>query len=186
MSTQTAGAVAEPEPIAATSELLLIDLSSIAHPVFDAAFVRRFATRVKADDKGCWLWTGAVDRKGYGAVCHRRRMLKTHRVAWHLRHGSPAGQLVCHACDVPACLNPSHLFLGTASDNSADMMAKGRHRTASTFGTANGGAKIAPPVVHTVRSLRGAGLSHRQIAARVGISASQVGNILSGKHWGWM
>jgi hypothetical protein len=51
-----------------------------------------------------------------------------HRLAWEEANGPiPAGMYVCHTCDVPACVNVEHLFLGSQSDNMKDMAAKGRH-----------------------------------------------------------
>lgn len=72
----------------------------------------------------CWIWTGHVLGNGYGA--HGKRY--AHRFSWELAHGRPItnGQHVLHACDRPLCVNPAHLFLGTAKDNHDDAVQKGR------------------------------------------------------------
>lgn len=83
----------------------------------------------------CWLFCGDVRADGYGQISLPRdasRKVKAHRLSWELANGAiPAGFLVLHRCDVPRCVNPRHLFIGTAADNMADMSAKGRVRGAA-------------------------------------------------------
>lgn len=80
------------------------------------------------NERGCAEWTGARSRGGHGQIGIDGRRVGTHRVAWTLAYGPiPDGMFVCHRCDNPPCVNPAHLFLGTALDNMRDMVTKGRH-----------------------------------------------------------
>jgi len=92
----------------------------------------KFWSQVNKDDvQKCWLWQSKLDTKGYGILCWRNRGYLAHRVSYWLSNGYlPADLLVCHKCDTPRCVNPSHLFLGDARDNSRDMHQKGRARIA--------------------------------------------------------
>lgn len=95
---------------------------SIAMPPFTSA--NFWATVAKSD--GCWLWKGKTTPLGYGTVRFEGRQWQAHRLAYALVNGAiGAGLHVCHKCDVRACVNPSHLCLGTAKDNMHDMIAKG-------------------------------------------------------------
>lgn len=83
-------------------------------------------------NSGCWIWTEETNEYGYGRFVisnTKSGSIKTqaHRHAWALTNGPiPAKMCVCHTCDTPACINPSHLFLGTHKDNMQDMGRKGR------------------------------------------------------------
>ena len=75
----------------------------------------------------CWPWTAGTFDDGYGAFKAQGKTKRAHKVAFTLENGSvEAGMLVCHHCDVPACCRPSHLFLGSDSENKADALSKGR------------------------------------------------------------
>jgi hypothetical protein len=75
----------------------------------------------------CWLWTAGTTVFGYGQFFIDGRLEGAHRVSWRLHFGNiPDDLCVLHRCDVPACVNPAHLFLGTKSDNARDSVAKGR------------------------------------------------------------
>jgi len=85
-------------------------------------------------ESGCWIWTAAIDKKGYGRINvstkDGRRSVLAHRISYTLDSGNELGNMcVCHSCDTPACVNPDHLFLGTNQDNTDDMMSKGRQES---------------------------------------------------------
>jgi len=77
----------------------------------------------------CWIYQGGKNNVGYGMIRDDKRMRTTHRVSYEEHSGSkiPPGMCVCHQCDNPLCVNPSHLWLGTRYQNSQDMIQKGRH-----------------------------------------------------------
>ena len=75
--------------------------------------------------EGCWLWKRGLDDGGYGIVRMDGKVWKAHRVAWFLTYGIIPDK-VLHKCDIPRCVNPEHLFLGSQKDNMADAYKKGR------------------------------------------------------------
>ncbi len=79
-------------------------------------------------NSGCLLWEGTIARDGYGSISRNGRTRVLHRFVWEEVNGTiPNGLHVLHRCDVPACVNVAHLFLGTHTDNMRDLVAKGRH-----------------------------------------------------------
>jgi len=131
---------------------------------------------------GCWEWSGAVQSKGYGYMTRNKRNWLAHRrMAWCL--GVPIkGLCVLHKCDNPACVRPSHLFVGTPADNSGDMVQKGR----SCRGEKQGQSVLTVLDVQEIRSLAAAGRPHVSIAAEFGVSDRTINGIAARKRWGWL
>lgn len=116
---------------------------------------------------GCWEWQGRLNNKGYGKLGRRY----AHRMAHELFCG-PIGNLqVLHHCDNRACVRPSHLFLGTQSDNIRDMYAKGRRPLHLV--------KLTDEQAAEIRTLGGT-VTQQRLAKQFGVSPSYVSMILAG------
>lgn len=86
-----------------------------------------FPENLPRENGQCWVWVAARDKHGYGRFGIKDKVKLSHRVAWETLVGPvPDNLWVLHHCDYPSCVRPDHLFLGTAADNSADMVKKGR------------------------------------------------------------
>ncbi len=137
-----------------------------------------FAIRGAPDE--CWGWSGSVDSDGYALFSVRGMGSRANRISYVIHNGPiPKGILVCHKCDNPECTNPDHLFLGTTQDNTADMVAKRRHR----FGELHNKAKLTDIDISRIRELRANGLSQQAIANQYGVSQTTISRILLGKGW---
>lgn len=140
-----------------------------------------------AGPNGCWLWTGKrnAKRMPHGQVKYEGRWTSTHRVAFILMYGKiPRGKCVCHSCDVPYCVNPTHLWLGTSKQNTQDCIRKGRK--ARTDGERNGASKLSCKKVAEIRNLWSAnqGWGYQSVLARMyGVSHNTISNIISGHTW---
>lgn len=144
--------------------------------------LERFEEQTKRDESGCWLFTGkAKNQFGHRSIKLGSRdtpVLLAHRVSWSLYRGEiPPKMFVLHRCDVPQCVNPDHLFLGTQADNIADMVAKKRN----AFGSRASHAKIDEEQAADIK--RRADIGTRQLAAFHGISRQSVADIIYGRTW---
>lgn len=134
-----------------------------------------FWDRVKKGDN-CWEWIGSMNKfTGYGYISVSQKIYLAHRLSYILnREPIPQGLLVCHTCDNRKCVNPNHLFLGTAKDNIQDAARKGRLRSWAQ--------KLTPGNVQEIRSLKGH-LSQKKIAKRFGVVKGTIGAIFTGLSW---
>jgi hypothetical protein len=139
----------------------------------------------KVDTSGgpsaCWLWTASL-AAGYGQFMLNARTvpIRSHRFAWELSNGAiPDGLFVCHRCDVKACCNPSHMFLGTILDNTRDATDKGL----MPRGERNGSAILNEATVRTILATP----LERGVIARLarehGVSVATIGLIVHRKNW---
>jgi len=164
----------------------------------------RFWAKVNKAPDGCWDWMAAKNGRGYGTfrvgslTDDSRRHVYVHRFSYELHYGPiPVGFQVNHRCDNRCCVNPDHLMLGTAKDNTADCIAKGRFPHGEVLATyAN--AKITQAIADEMRVrwlsqghrcyIRGQWidqpcLTHRSLAQQYGLSESQAARILRGEAW---
>jgi len=139
----------------------------------------RFHSKYVVDTSGCWIWIGSRDGKGYGHFGVASGInRKAHRVSYEMHKGPiPVGLVVCHKCDVPSCVNPDHLFVGTHQENTDDAVRKGRVAKGENSG-------VARLTEHAVRLIRLSNLSERKLAALHGVHRSTINAVLSGRTWG--
>lgn len=146
--------------------------------------LERFEASYTKAENDCWIWNKATDKDGYGLFKMDGKSVRATRYSYQLYKGLLRdGYFACHTCDNPSCVNPNHLFLGTAKDNAADMVKKGR----SLFGNRNPSrlhtAKITLKQVDEIRDLCAKGLSQAEIGKAYGISQQQVSRIFNNQRW---
>jgi len=148
----------------------------------DKSLEERFWEKVNKTDE-CWVWTGSLSKAGYGQFMGTprwSRCMLASRVSWILTNGEiPAGLHVLHKCDNPPCVNPDHLWLGTAHDNMRDMVAKGRHRGTTGMRL----RKSVKLTIGEVEEIQKCQDRNHVIAARFNVHPSLISKIKHGHIW---
>lgn len=138
----------------------------------------------KRTEDECWMWLGTTPAFGHGQFRYQGGVIYAHRYSWEERHGpldDGYDTCVLHKCDVPACVNPKHLFVGTRKENLADMRRKGRgHNPPLLIGEANPQTTLTEKVVREIKAAVG---SPKDIAARFGIPRRVYYKIRAGETW---
>lgn len=124
--------------------------------------------------KSCWIWTGAINNKGYGKLSFNgNKSAIASRVSYELFKGPiEDGKFICHTCDVPSCVNPDHLWIGSHVENMIDMVQKGRQH-----------CKLYIKDIFHIRKLWNDGWKNREICEKFNITSGTVSNIIARRIW---
>jgi hypothetical protein len=174
-------------------------IKCIPIPYLSPKAIARFYSKVGPErPDGCRDWNGSFDGQSYGRFKARPHPMpiRAHRIAYFLHYGvDPYPLRICHTCDRPSCVEPSHLWAGTDADNVADKVKKGRcprgdnhpfriHPERIPHGEAHCNAKLTQEDVDNIRVLyRCIGYTQYEIADMYELSQSYVGRIVRNQAW---
>ena len=125
------------------------------------------------------------DRQTYGVFYAAGERIAAHRFAYTLEYGPvPAGMEVCHTCDNPPCVRPSHLFAGTHAENMGDAARKHRAKGSTMRGESHYRARVTEEDVREMRRLYAAGgITYRVLGERYGLTATSTCAAVRGRSW---
>lgn len=143
------------------------------------------------EKNGCRLWKGPFRKNfPYGVVSctykNRKAQHQAHRIAYWLWKGEiPNGLFVLHQCDVPQCINPEHLHLGTQKDNVREMIEKGRNNDEpkGKKGSLHNKAKLMEEDIPKIREMKAKGMKNMAIAKIFNVSDALISQICLGRFW---
>jgi len=135
------------------------------------------------NENGCRLWTGAKNNKGYGVFRIHPKTCLSHRISFELHNGLIAkGQVVRHTCDVPACVEPTHLIIGTHTDNMRDARDRGRNVPPPVhLGEDQHLAKLNSAQVLEIKQQPD--IPRKELANRYNVSIQCIDSIRGGRTW---
>lgn len=169
---------------------------------FPAIWIERFFSRVTepTNPDDCWLWNSLKTKSGYGHFAVRQagrsRKFRVHRMSYRMHYGPFDESLyVCHRCDTPLCVNPDHLFLGTALTNNRDSVSKGRRPRGDWHhahtkpelvlrGSRHGRARLTDQQVLDIRSTFALGkATTAELAEQFGVNSGTIHFVVKGQTW---
>ncbi len=175
------------------------DLSIVTLSQLEDFWSRIDKTSGHGPEGECWLWDGVTNKKGYGSrhigLFQKRtlRRVLVHRIAWMLDNPNEnlGTRYLRHTCDVPRCVNPAHLILGSIADNNRDMAKRGRASQGNSHwarrypdrvpkGECRSHSKLTNSLVRYVRRSAKTG---RELAKELGVGETCVSRVRSRKTW---
>ncbi len=133
-------------------------------------------------ESGCWLWVARLNKHGYGTFQIGCRSCLAHRVSFEIyRSPIPEGMEILHKCDVRACVNPQHLYVGTQFENMRDRSERSSWEQAK--GSQSVRSKLTEEDVLEIRRMSSAGRSYAELSERFGICKSNVATIVRRETW---
>jgi HNH endonuclease len=144
---------------------------------------RNFWSKVRKTST-CWVWVACKHSFGYGVFRCKTVLYRAHRISWEWEKGKiPRDKCVLHKCDNPACVRPSHLFLGTKLENTQDMIRKGRDVQDPARGE-DCARKLTWRRVRSIRRKYATGeFTQAELAQEFGVSQPMVGYIVRHEQW---
>lgn len=136
----------------------------------------RFLNKIKINEEtGCWIWIASKNRRGYGTfVPSGKRSGLAHRESYRIFKGDFDNSLsVCHVCDIPLCVNPDHLWIGSHEENMRDMVIKERAKTKLD----------ASQVLEMRNMIENMAMTQADICRKFNISRAQISRIMSRIRW---
>lgn len=153
------------------------------HLEVDVIALRSFITkRVIPSENGCWLWKRDRNGFGYGRTSKKAGERLAHRISYIAFVGPiPQDMRVLHSCDIPACCQPRHLFLGSLSDNVRDAIRKGRH--IAPKGELAGNSKLTRAEADEIKLADLSKTTQQKLATKYGVTRGAIRKILGGVTW---
>lgn len=154
-------------------------------PILEPTKVKFYRHTLLPNENGCMLWKGALASKkglaGYGKIRIKGgKQIAAHRFSYEMHNEPiPPGLCVMHKCDIPRCVAPDHLVLGTISDNAKDKYAKNRGNHAE--GEDNYGARFSNTEANAIRAWNRSGTGIRKIAKQLNVSFNCIWQIVNRK-----
>ncbi len=141
---------------------------------------------IKIDENDCWIWQKTKDISGYGEVMDydTHKCKKVHRFTYELFIGTiPEGKFVLHKCDIRACCNPDHLWIGNQSDNIKDATQKNRMKNQFQSHERHWNHKLTLEEVKEIKEMKKMGIASKDIANNFGVHVETIRDILKGRTW---